>query len=145
MMLKIFVCAYLLLIYPFLVKCVFTSSSHFGIGYLFSYFILEDFHVFWYKFFSVNTLWRVSFSWSGKIQHTVEHLSPWTTTTESTLQDPHVTTTEVHASGALCSATRKPLQWRTVHCRKSSSCEIGSRWWNRRMCSSSLQDHPNHN
>ena len=82
-----------------LVKYLFTSSSHFVIGYLFSYFILENFPVFWYKFFSVNTLWYVSFSWSGKVPHTVEHVSPWTTTTE------------VHASGACALQQGKPLQW----------------------------------
>ena len=94
-----------------LVKYLFTSSSHFVIGYLFSYFILENFPVFWYKFFSVNTLWYISFSWSGKVPHTVDHLSPWTTTTEPVLQDPHVATTEVHASGACALQQGKPLQW----------------------------------
>ena len=92
-----------------LVKYLFTSF-HFIIGCLFSYFILENFHVFWHKFFSVNTLWCVSSSWPGRIPHAMEHLS-LCTTTEPALQGPHAATTEVHASGASALHQGKPLQW----------------------------------
>ena len=45
-------------------------------------------------------------SWSGKIPHAAEQLSPCATTTELTLQSPRVATTEPvrHSDWSLCSA-----------------------------------------
>ena len=110
MMLRIFLCAYLLPIYPLW----WSICSHLlPILLLGICFLILFWKIFLYSDTSSFQLthFDVSFSWSGKVPHTVEHVSPWTTTTEPTLRDPHVATTEVHASGACALQQGKPLQW----------------------------------
>ena len=49
-------------------------------------------------------------TWSGRIPHDVEQLSPWATTAEPALWRPRATTTEARVPGA-CAPQQKPPQW----------------------------------